>query len=80
MFDASSKDKGIPSSESDFEDLAAVPLVVPSRSLSSAWPEVLTLAEAAAYLRVPDAELARMVGSQGLPGRLIGLESRFSAL
>ncbi len=42
------------------------------------WPEVLTLAEAAAYLRVPEAELARMTGSQGLPGRLIGSEWRFS--
>ena len=42
------------------------------------WPEVLTLAEAAAYLRVPEAELAEMVGSQGLPGRRIGAEWRFS--
>jgi excisionase family DNA binding protein len=42
------------------------------------WPEVLTLAEAAAYLRVPEAEVARMVGPRGLPGRLIGSEWRFS--
>jgi excisionase family DNA binding protein len=42
------------------------------------WPEVLTLAEAAAYLRVPEAELGRMAGSQGLPGRRIGTEWRFS--
>ena len=42
------------------------------------WPEVLTLAEAAAYLRVPEAEVVRMVGPRGLPGRLIGSEWRFS--
>jgi excisionase family DNA binding protein len=39
---------------------------------------VLTLAEAAAYLRVPEAEVVRMVGPRGLPGRLIGSEWRFS--
>ena len=42
------------------------------------WSEVLTLAEAAAYLRVPEAEVVRMVGPRGLPGRLIGSEWRFS--
>ncbi len=42
------------------------------------WPEVLTLAEAAAYLRVAEDELVRMVGPRGLPGRLIGSEWRFS--
>jgi hypothetical protein len=31
------------------------------------WPEVLTLAEAAAYLRVPEAEVERIAGTQGLP-------------
>lgn len=44
----------------------------------SGWPEVLTLAEAAAYLRVPEAEVVCMVGPRGLPGRLIGSEWRFS--
>jgi excisionase family DNA binding protein len=39
---------------------------------------VLTLAETAAYLRVPEAEVVRMVGPGGLPGRLIGPEWRFS--
>jgi hypothetical protein len=39
---------------------------------------VLTLAEAAADLRVPEAEMAEIVGSQGLPGRRIGPEWRFS--
>ncbi len=42
------------------------------------WPEVLTLAEAAAYLRVPEAEVVHMVSPPGLPGRLIGSEWRFS--
>jgi excisionase family DNA binding protein len=48
------------------------------RNQTVEWPEVLTLAEAAAYLRVPEAELARTAGSQGLPGRIIGSEWRFS--
>lgn len=42
------------------------------------WPEVLTLAEAAAYLRVREADVVRMVGPRGLPGRLVGSEWRFS--
>jgi len=40
--------------------------------------DVLTLAEAAAYLRVAQAEVVRMVGPRGRPGRLIGSEWRFS--
>jgi len=52
--------------------------VIQSRHQATEWPEVLTLAEAAAYLRVPEAELVRMVGPRGLPGRLIGSEWRFS--
>ena len=39
--------------------------------------EVLTLAEAAAYLRVPEKHVERLVGPGGLPGRLIGSEWRF---
>jgi excisionase family DNA binding protein len=38
---------------------------------------VLTLAEAAAYLRIPESEVRAQVHSQGLPGRLIGGEWRF---
>lgn len=34
--------------------------------------EVLTLAEAAAYLRVSEAEVIRLVQRQDLPGRLLG--------
>ncbi len=47
-------------------------------TLTADWPEVLTLAEAAEYLRVPEAEIVRLVGPRGLPGRLIGSEWRFS--
>jgi excisionase family DNA binding protein len=39
--------------------------------------EVLTLAEAAAYLRLPELELVRLVREQGLPGRRVGTEWRF---
>lgn len=50
----------------------------PTPVRAAAWPEVLTLAEAAAYLRIPEAELGRIAGSQGPPGRRIGAEWRFS--
>ncbi len=39
--------------------------------------EVLTLAEAAAYLRLPEDEVVRLVHQQGLPGRLTATEWRF---
>jgi excisionase family DNA binding protein len=39
--------------------------------------EVLTLAEAAAYLRVPEAEVLRLVRAEGLPGRQVGEGWRF---
>src|ERR1700682_4136576 len=39
--------------------------------------EVLTLPEAAAYLRVSEADVVRLTGTQGFPGRLIGNEWRF---
>jgi excisionase family DNA binding protein len=39
--------------------------------------DVLTLAEAAAYLRLADAEVIGLVHTQGLPGRPIGTEWRF---
>ena len=39
--------------------------------------EVLTLREAAAYLRVRDEDVLRLVQSQGLAGRNIGNEWRF---
>src|SRR5262245_28958343 len=39
--------------------------------------EVLTLAEAAAYLRLAEAEVIRLVRSHDLPGRFTGKEWRF---
>jgi excisionase family DNA binding protein len=39
--------------------------------------EVFTLAEAAAYLRLPEKDVTALVSTQGLPGRLIGGEWRF---
>jgi excisionase family DNA binding protein len=39
--------------------------------------EVLTLAEAAAYLRVPEADVLRATNTQGLPARRVGDEWRF---
>ncbi len=39
--------------------------------------EVLTLAEAAAYLRLAEADVISAVHAQGLPGRLINGEWRF---
>jgi excisionase family DNA binding protein len=42
-----------------------------------AVPEVLTLPEAAVYLRVPEADVLNLVHGHGLPGRQIGGEWRF---
>jgi excisionase family DNA binding protein len=39
--------------------------------------DVLTLSEAAAYLRVSEDEVVRLVQQQDLPGRLLGSEWRF---
>jgi excisionase family DNA binding protein len=39
--------------------------------------EVLTLAEAAAYLRVAEEDILRLVREQGLPGRKVGDDWRF---
>jgi excisionase family DNA binding protein len=39
--------------------------------------EVLTLSEAADYLRLPEGDVVRLVNSQGLPGRFTGREWRF---
>jgi excisionase family DNA binding protein len=39
--------------------------------------EVLTLAEAAAHLRVPEAELADLADRNGVPARKVGSEWRF---
>lgn len=45
---------------------------------ASAWPEVMTLQEASAFLRTPEAELAGLAASGDAPGRRIGAEWRFS--
>jgi excisionase family DNA binding protein len=39
--------------------------------------DVLTLSEAAGYLRLPEAEVLRLVREQGLPARHVGHEWRF---
>ena len=39
--------------------------------------EVLTLSEAAAHLRVAEADLLRLVHEQALPGRQLGADWRF---
>lgn len=44
---------------------------------ATAYRDVLTLAEAAAYLRVSEAEVVELMRRQGLPGRKIGNEWRF---
>ena len=49
----------------------------PPASVNGPSGEVLTLAEAAAYLRLPEAEVAGLVQSQGLPGRRIAGQWRF---
>jgi excisionase family DNA binding protein len=43
----------------------------------AATQDVLTLAEAAAYLRVPEADVLRLISTQALPARKIGEEWRF---
>ncbi len=40
-------------------------------------PDVLTLAEAAAYLRVSETEIIDLMRGQGLPGRKVGNQWRF---
>jgi len=40
-------------------------------------PDVLTLEEAAAYLRVPETEMVELMRRQGLPGRKVGSSWRF---
>jgi excisionase family DNA binding protein len=43
----------------------------------TSFPVVLTLAEAAAYLRVSETEIVELMRRQGLPGRKIGNAWRF---
>jgi excisionase family DNA binding protein len=46
-------------------------------SLPEGLAEVLTLPEAAAYLRIEEAAVLQAVQDQGLPGRRLGTEWRF---
>ena len=50
----------------------------PAGNAAAAPGEVLTLAEAAAYLRLSEADVLRGVHAQGLPARQLGAEWRFS--
>jgi excisionase family DNA binding protein len=52
------------------------PSHVPS-ALNGPPSEVLTLAEAAAYLRLSEADVLRLVEEQALPARQLGKERRF---
>jgi len=47
------------------------------RQSTPALPEVMTLAEAATYLRVSAAEVLRLVREQGLPGQAVEEDWRF---
>jgi hypothetical protein len=49
----------------------------PPKSVNGPSGEVLTLADAAAYLRLSETEVVGLVRSQGLPGRCIAGEWRF---
>jgi len=49
----------------------------PLPAVAAKTVDVLTLAEAAAYLRTPPEEVLRLVREQGLPGRRVGEDYRF---
>ena len=49
----------------------------PPPTVNGPESEVMTLSEAAAYLRLPEAEVMRMVHEQNLGGRQVGSEWRF---
>jgi excisionase family DNA binding protein len=49
----------------------------PATVNGAATDEVLTLAEAAAYLRLPEDTVVQLVWSEGLSGRHVGKEWRF---
>ena len=52
-------------------------LTPPLASTNGPAGEVLTLAEAAAYLRLSEADIVDLIHSQNLPGRFTGSEWRF---
>ena len=55
----------------------AVPITPSPAVTNSLQAEVLTLNEAAAYLRLSEAEVVHLVSTQDLPGRQSGTEWRF---
>ena len=55
----------------------AAPLPPPAANSGAVAGEVLTLPEAAAYLRLSEADVLRCVHEQGLPARQLGTEWRF---
>jgi excisionase family DNA binding protein len=57
---------------------SATPRVpLPATAANGPTSEVLNLAEAAAYLRVPEEDVLRLVHEQGLPARQVVSEWRF---
>jgi excisionase family DNA binding protein len=59
------------------KDSEGAPQPTATPTADGALADVLTLAEAAAYLRLPETEVIRLVNYQDLPGRLAGSEWRF---
>jgi len=53
------------------------PPVAPAPSVNGPADEVLTLADAAAYLKLAESDILRLIQEQGLPGRQLGKEWRF---
>jgi excisionase family DNA binding protein len=53
------------------------PKTKPARRSSANSGEILTLAEAAAYLRITEQDALRLVRQEGLPGRRVGDDWRF---
>src|SRR5437588_10241732 len=53
------------------------PVMPPADGANGSASEVFTLAEAAAYLRLSEADLIELVRTQNLPGRFIGSDWRF---
>jgi excisionase family DNA binding protein len=52
-------------------------MAIPDALENGTAREILTLPEAAAYVRLPTDDVLRMVGEQGLPARQVGAEWRF---
>jgi excisionase family DNA binding protein len=55
----------------------SIPATPPAAVNGPAGSDVLTLTEAAAYLRLSEEQVAELAESQDLPGRRIGTEWRF---